>query len=198
MNQKILHLATLTLVGFPLVGWLILILTGGPAFSEMFRIEQPLVNQVFIGLAIGVVTGWGAWLIIQSKAMDGVRAKYSRQIGQFNLSPLQIVYVSLCAGVGEEILFRGVIQPFLGIWITAILFVAIHGYLNPKNKKLFYYGVYMTLVIALIGFFAEKTGLYSAMVAHTVIDVVLLIQITKQERNETLARENALTDDNGV
>lgn len=196
-NQRIIYLATITLVGFPLVGWLILILAGGPPFVELFRVDTPLIYQVIVGLAIGTVTGWGAWIIIQHEAMVAMRQKYSRQIGQFKLTPLQIIYVSLCAGVGEEILFRGVIQPYLGIWITAVLFVAIHGYLNPKNKMLFFYGLYMTLVIALIGLLAEDVGLYTAMIAHAAIDVVLLIKMTKQERDETLDPENALTDDNG-
>lgn len=197
MNKKIIHLATLTLIGFPLIGWVILIFTGGPPFLELFRIDYPLYKQIIVGMVIGAAAGGLAWLIIQSKIMDGVRQKYSRQIGQFNLSPLQIIYLSACAGIGEEILFRGVIQPYLGIWITAVFFVAIHGYLNPLNKSLFIYGVYMTAVIALIGLFAEEMGLYTAMAAHTAIDLVLLFKMTKRENDETLSRPSAFTDDNG-
>lgn len=197
MNQKIIHLATLTLIGFPLVGWVILWLAGGPPFSDLFKIEQPVVQQLSVGVATGVVTGWLAWVIIRSRPMKSVRLKYADVIREFNLTPFQILYISLCAGIGEEILFRGVIQPYLGIWITAIIFVAIHGYLNPFNWKLFLYGVYMTLAIALIGFFAERFGLYSAMAAHAVIDIILLHQMSKMEVSETIEHENALTEENG-
>lgn len=197
MNQKIIHLATLTLVGFPIIGWLINWLAGGPPFRELFFIEAPLYVQLSIGAVTGAVTGGFAWMIIRSKPMASVRKKYAGIISQFNLSPLQIIYISLCAGIGEEILFRGVIQPHLGIWYTAILFVAIHGYLNPFDRKLFIYGVYMTLVIGLIGYFAKSLGLYSAMAAHTVIDVILLHQMSKMGVPETIEHENTLTEENG-
>jgi len=197
MNQKILHLATLTLIGFPLIGWVILWLLDGPPFSRLFAITSPLILQIVVGLAIGFVSGGLAWLIIRSAYMEPVRHKYGNLIREFNLSPMQIVYISLCAGIGEEILFRGVIQPYLGIWITAILFVAIHGYLNPFDTRLFVYGVYMTLVIALIGYFSDQLGLYSAMAAHTAIDIVLLYQMSRMSFSETIEPENSFTGDNG-
>ena len=197
MNQKIIHLATLTLIGFPMIGWVINWLAGGPPFRELFFIQAPLLQQLSIGIATGIVSGWLAWVIIQSKAMQAVRQKYAGIIRQFNLSPLQILYISLCAGIGEEILFRGVIQPYLGIWYTAILFVAIHGYLNPFDRKLFLYGVYMTLVIAVIGYLTNRFGLYTAMAAHAVIDVILLYKMSKMEVHETIERENTFTEENG-
>lgn len=127
--------------------------------------------------------------------MEPVRNKYSNLIGSFELKPAHIIYISLCAGIGEEILFRGVIQPFLGIWITAILFVAIHGYLNPKNWRLIIYGVYLTLVIVVVGWQAKHFGLISAIAAHTVIDIVLLQQMSKPEENETHRSEFPFTGD---
>lgn len=36
------------------------------------------------------------------------------------------VFLALTAGVGEEILFRGVLQRWMGVWPQAILFVAAH------------------------------------------------------------------------
>lgn len=197
MNQKIIHLATLTLLGFPLIGWVILWLLDGPAFSGLFIVTSPLLQQIGIGLLMGFAAGWGAWMIIRSPYMQPVRQKYGNLIREFNLSPWQIVYISLCAGIGEEILFRGVIQPYLGIWITAVLFVAIHGYLNPFDTRLFFYGVYMTLVIALIGYFSDQIGLYSAMAAHTAIDIVLLYQMSRLSFAETIEPENSFTGDNG-
>lgn len=198
MNRKIIHLATLTLIGFPLIGALILWLAGGPPFIEMFKVTTPLLFQLPIGIAVGAFSGWGAWIIVRSPWMEPVRSKYTDLIGQLRLSPWQIVYISLCAGIGEEILFRGVIQPYLGVWITAILFVAIHGYLNPMNNRLFMYGLYMTMVIALIGFMTDLLGLYSAIIAHTVIDIILLQKMSKFERAETNDNEHSFTGEDRV
>ena len=193
MRNNILHLATLTLLGFPLIGWIILLVAGGPDFSTLLTIKSPLWQQVGIGLTTGTAAGFIAWWMIQSNWMTPVRDKYAGLIGMFRLKPWHVVYISLCAGIGEEILFRGVIQPYLGVWITAVLFVAIHGYLNPMDKRIFGYGLYMTLVIGLIGYQAEWFGLYTAMAAHTAIDVVLLGKMS-QRQTETLEQGFTLND----
>jgi len=197
MNKKILLLATLTLFGFPLVGWSIAWLVGGPSLSEIFVLQQPLLLQLAVGIATGLFTGWLAWQLIRQPFMDPVRHKYGDTLGAFKLNRLQIVYISLCAGIGEEILFRGIIQPHIGIWLTSILFVAIHGYLNPMNGRLFIYGIYMTLIIVVIGYFAETIGLYSAMAAHTVIDIILLHHMTKPILHETIHLENSFQGEKG-
>ncbi|TVR40529.1 MAG: CPBP family intramembrane metalloprotease [Cryomorphaceae bacterium] len=199
MRNNILHLATLTLLGFPLIGWIILLVAGGPDFYSLFAITSPLWQQLGIGLLTGTAAGFMAWRMIQSAWMTPLREKYAGFIGKFRLKPWQVVYISLCAGIGEEILFRGVIQPYLGIWITAVLFVAIHGYLNPMDKRVFVYGLYMTLVIGLIGYQTEWFGLYTAMAAHTAIDVVLLgkmskIQTETQHSGFTLNDEDEPSD----
>ena len=84
--------------------------------------------------------------------------------------------MSFAAGVGEEILFRGAIQPFIGVWPTAIGFVAIHGYLNPMNLKMSIYGILMVVVSAGIGYLFKYEGLYAAITAHFLIDLVLFIK----------------------
>lgn len=194
MNRQIIILATLTLVGFPFVGWILLWLLDGPAFYTLLVPSDRLWLELPIGAALGLVSGWTAWLLVKSPLMDPVRDKYGNLIQQFDLSPLQMVYVSLCAGIGEEILFRGVIQPYLGIWITAIFFVAIHGYLNPFNRRLFLYGAFMTLVIAAIGYLAQEMGLYGAMLAHALIDLILLWKLTRQGQTETQGEESSFME----
>ena len=82
------------------------------------------------------------------------------------------------AGFGEEILFRACIQQYWGIWITAIFFVAIHGYLNPKDWRLSIYGLFMTFIIVIIGYMYQFFGLWSAIFAHFAIDLYLLKKLT--------------------
>jgi len=185
-----MHLGTLTLIGFPIIGWVILWLTNGPSMSEVLAIGPNPGRQIIVGIASGVVFGWAAWLIIRSPLLRNVRTKYSSLIRDMRLSPWQMLYISLCAGIGEEIFFRGVLQPLMGIWITAIIFVGIHGYLNFMNWRLFIYGAFMTGVIAIIGFFAEYFGLYTAMISHAAIDMVLLYQMSKLENEESVPVEH--------
>ena len=64
-------------------------------------------------------------------------------------------------------------QYYAGIWITSIVFIAIHGYLNPKNWRLSIYGLYMTAVIVGLSYLFEELGMIFAISAHFAIDLFL-------------------------
>ena len=131
-----------------------------------------------MGVFTGTVAGLLAWALITSNYLRPVLDKYGGMVKALELRMWQIVLVSICAGVGEEIFFRGMMQNYFGVWITAVFFVAIHGYLSYKDRKILVYGVFMTLVIAFIGWLDMRFGLTSAMLAHTMIDVVLFYKLT--------------------
>ena len=66
----------------------------------------------------------------------------------------------------------------LGVWFTAILFVLLHGYLNPFDLSLTVYGIYMVLVIGVLGLMTEYFGILTAIIAHTLIDIILLRELS--------------------
>lgn len=138
-----------------------------------------ILLQIPIGAAIGLIGAFFAQKLVEAPFMEKVNSGYINAFGGFRLDMNEIVLVSLCAGVGEEILFRGAMQPLVGVIFTSVFFVAIHGYLNPKNWRLSVYGIYMTAVIIGIGYASEFLGLVTAIVAHTVIDIYLLIHLQK-------------------
>jgi hypothetical protein len=113
------------------------------------------------------------------------KQKYHELINNWTWTNEGIIFISICAGVGEELLFRAGIQPFLGLWPTAFIFVLIHGYLNPWNWRISIYGSVMVLYIAVLGFLFEKAGILSAMVAHAAFDAILLFfMVRKKHENE--------------
>lgn len=183
-RSLILLLATVTLVGFPIVGWVIQLLVGEESLLALNWQWEGWPWKVALGIGLGTLIGLGAWAIINSKLLQPVREQYGDVIQSLGLNWLEVIYISLCAGVGEEILFRGVVQPHLGIWITAIGFVAIHGYLNPFNWRVCIYGTYLTLAIAGLGFITESMGLLPAITAHVVIDIILLGVLSFTKRKE--------------
>lgn len=167
------------------MGLLTLLGMGGLALIADFTTEKvdlaaaiighgPFWQQVFFGVITGLIAGKMATWIVGARFMTPVRLKYARIFKGLTLSTSQIWFVSYCAGVGEELLFRGAIQPFIGIPITSVLFVAIHGYLDPRNWRLMIYGIWMSLVIAWVGWMSDAFGLVSAIIAHMLIDVVIL------------------------
>ncbi|MDQ3536108.1 MAG: CPBP family intramembrane metalloprotease, partial [Bacteroidota bacterium] len=100
----------------------------------------------------------------------------------FNLNYFNIILVSLCAGIGEEIFFRAALQPIIGIWPTAIIFVILHCYINPRNWRISIYGFFMIIIMLGIGYLYETVGLISVMVAHTVIDIILFYMLMNKRK----------------
>ncbi len=177
-------LGLFTLLGLGGLGLYIIRQSEGVNFLEMLRGNYSLWTQGGIGLLYGLIASFAAWGLIRMPFMEPVEAKYRTLIGSIRIGWGDILFLSICAGVGEELLFRGGIQPHLGVWPTAILFVALHGYLNPMDWRVSVYGAFMTVAIAIIGKLYIHVGAVSAFVAHAVIDVVLLraLKIAYEER----------------
>ena len=177
-------LGLFTLFGFSAIGGVIIYFFIGVPFGSVFQHGIEWFFQIPIGLAYGAFAGWLGWLIVKSKMLEKTRKFYTGIIRELNLNIHEIIFISFCAGVGEEILFRAAVQYFLGIWVTAVLFVAIHGYLHPKNWRISVYGTFMVFVIAGIGYLFDYPGLISAISAHFAIDVVLLWFLTNYIEKE--------------
>ncbi len=167
-------LALSTLLFFGGGGMALLILVQGRDPLHALFGDGDILLDIVLGLASGLLIAVVAWGIISTRMMQGVREHYCRMIGPLIGSRWQRIWISICAGVGEEIFFRGALQHWLGIPITAILFVAIHGYLDPRDLRISTYGIFMTLGMLLLGVMAERYGLLGPMIAHTIIDIVLL------------------------
>lgn len=172
-----------TMYAYPLIGWAILLLFA-PNVKMIDLIDRglPLIQQVVIGLLFGAA----AYLVIHALIFSGWLSSLTYDIAKISekLNWVQIVFLSLAAGFGEEILFRVSLQHFFGIWPTAIFFVAIHGYLSLSNYKIFIYGVFMTIVSAGFGFLNADKGIFTAITAHAVIDLFIfsVLKITGSER----------------
>ncbi len=183
MNKRKLYgIGLLTLLGFPLVGITIVGIVEDNPFKFTFGWKDNWLPALLAGLAYGLFAGWVAWLIINTRFMAPVKQKYGHLIALFRMKLPDILFLSLAAGIGEEFLFRGVLQAYFGIWITAVVFVAIHGYLNPMDKRITAYGIFMTLTIAGMGYLTEHLGILSAMAAHFVIDLILFYKLSKLKK----------------
>jgi len=172
-------LAAGSLLLFTTAGWGIMQYFGPVSLSESFEGSSSFLVQVIYGLFLGIILGVAAWLLINQPFLSETKLFFGDIISPWKLNWLEIVFVSACAGIGEEILFRGGIQPLLGIGWTSFLFVLIHGYLNPFNVRLTVYGVFMVGAIALLGVATVHFGLTVAVVAHTIIDIILLHMLSK-------------------
>lgn len=85
------------------------------------------------------------------------------------LSTPQIVLVSVAAGIGEELLFRGWLQPVAG-WLPASL---AFGLAHVAGARMLAFGVWATLMGLVLGALALSTGgLLAPVTAHACYDVL--------------------------
>jgi membrane protease YdiL (CAAX protease family) len=190
----LMRLALATLIGMPLIAIVV------DRFSDTVNLQLAITGdgnysmQLLWGAIAGLGIAVGAHLLIASPLLNEVNTSYARLLGRFRLTFSEILLISLCAGVGEEMLFRGAVQPFLGIPIASVLFVAIHGYLNPRDWRLSVYGIFMTAGIALLGYLCHTRGLLSAIVGHTLIDVYLLLYMQHTAKSIPVTHNPDLID----
>lgn len=184
------------------MGMLTLLIFGvGGALIIHFGQERPIGQVVWgrggwwwqlgAGLVVGTLMGWLAWLVASSRVVKPAIMRYVVRIGPLMERPADRLFISVCAGVGEELFFRGMVQHWLGIPLTAVLFVAIHGYLDPRNWRLCLYGLALTVIMVVLGLWAEVYGLLGPIAAHAAIDVVLLWQLRQEWCRSEEAERNA-------
>jgi uncharacterized protein len=174
MSRTVFLLGISTLILFGLAGFAIIYFFHDRTFFEILFWGEALWVQLIAGVIYGIISAFIALGIINQPFFNKEKIYYSKLFSGLNLNLPGIIFISLCAGIGEEILFRGALQPLLGLWLTSIIFVAIHGYLNPLNWRVSIYGAAMVFIIAGMGYLFETIGLISAMTAHAVFDFILL------------------------
>ncbi len=106
------------------------------------------------------------------------------------LGPLELILISICAGVGEELLFRGWMMSWIagghdGVWSPATIAGLIgssiaFGLVHPITKL---YVVLASLMGVYFGILVITSGnLMIAIVAHAVYDAAQLILTARRER----------------
>ena len=128
-------------------------------------------ERLLLSLALGV--GLGVAVVLLTPVFVQ-RAAWARAL-QAELGPIakafserDITLVALMSGVGEELFFRGAMQPVLGLLLTSAIFGALH----TGPKRVFLPWTLWAFVMGLLfGWIAEFTGvLWGPVVAHVYIN----------------------------
>ena len=173
----------ITLVIFPLLAWPILYFTDRH-FFDLFTIENDQFLSIFSFLSIGIFFGLAVIWISEHPYFEDSLSKYTKILINFKITIWRAFYLSVCAGVGEEIFFRGALQPLLGIVLTAFFFVAIHGYFSIKDWKVSFFALLLTGFIIILGWSAREFSLWHAIAGHFSYDFVLLLYLYKTSSND--------------
>lgn len=182
-----LHAAVLSTLVCGGLGWIGIVFLQKRNFLSVLM-GSPLggsqIVPILAGLLYGSVFGVLAWLMVRQPFMMGVTRRYVALTSAIRGLPT-IVVVSLFAGVGEEVLFRGVLQYWLGVIGTAFLFVLVHGYFSLREWRLSLYGLFLFLGMIPLGLTASHWGLVGPIVAHAVIDVILFSAFSAMRQTDT-------------
>ena len=102
----------------------------------------------------------------QSRSINEV----SQQLLANVTNPGAAVALALAAGIGEEILFRGALQPRLGIFAAALLFAVLHTQyaISLASLEIFILGL-------ALGLLRKRAGVTGAIIAHAGYDLILLM-----------------------
>ena len=168
-KRKLILLGILTLFMAP-IGWAI-------AFFPDLSVFLELNKDHTIPIILGFILGVGSACFIHLYATIDENAPHISDqlelVSSLKLNIFECVFLAFCAGFGEEMLFRGGIQHWLGPIITSVLFVAIHGYLDPRKWHVMKYGTMVLIFILAISLLKDKLGIWFCVSAHFFYDFVL-------------------------
>lgn len=161
-----------------------------PLADQVARWGAPLAWAVARGLLITLpmlAVFW--WLMHWDRPMlQRLREQVQWLIGEMfpDASLAQFALVALLAGVGEELLFRGVIQWLLGQWTTPVAGLVIasllFGAAHALSKLYFLFATLIGLCFGWLVLYYQD--LVAPMVAHSVYDFVALVYISRICRSQ--------------
>jgi membrane protease YdiL (CAAX protease family) len=173
LNEILFQDVLMVVVAFLGIG--LAIRRSGQQSLERLGLRLPMVKDIAWGIGIGVllygvllvlVAIWQVFVPLEQIQEQNAAAQ---QIAQsFNTLPLAFA-LSLAAGVSEEILFRGAVQPVFGLIWTSVLFVLIHSQytLTPATLIIF--------VISLgFGLLRQRQSTTASIIAHFTYNFIQL------------------------
>jgi len=136
----------------PTTGQAVFALVAGAAFVGLMSV---------INLYIGDVWRWMGWPETSEK-----------EFGQFMksaINPIGAIVIGATAGLGEELIFRGVLQPRMGILLANLLFTAMHAAQYNFDALLSVF-----IVGLLLGIVRKYSNTTTSAVIHGLYDFILI------------------------
>jgi len=178
-------------VGLAFIGGL---LTGVPAAGSLNRSD--ILEPATWAAALTITLPMFALLYLERRS----RTVWLRELWHLSselLGPVvvrvtfaELVVVSLFAGFGEELLFRGFLQSWLGghgllvaLIVPNVLFGVLHWISRSYAVCSFCIGLYFSCLLD----FADSVNLTALIIAHSLYDLVALLCLAQEMRQEDAA-----------
>lgn len=181
-STNLLMLSVVSAGVYFLLSYLIFYFFQGTSLAGAFDYDISVSNQLIIGIMAGGAAAGGITFIMNRPPVSKVLHDFYivEIISNTRLTAFDRTQASLFAGVGEELLFRGALQPLLGVWLTSVIFVGLHGYFKFQSLGHIAFGLMMFGLSVLLGYLFEYVGLIAAMSAHAAYDMIMLYVVQKK------------------
>jgi hypothetical protein len=171
----VLLYSTLSLVG--------LAIAAGRGELDLYRpLGESTTRWLLISPALGI--GIGLIMVVLSRLLvryfrwaQLLHTSFRDLLGQ--LSGSEIIILAVASAVGEELLFRGALMPWIGLWPQAVIFALLH--IGPGARFLPWTGLALLMGL-LFGWLVHLTGdLGAPIAAHFTINYLNLKYIARTE-----------------
>ena len=159
-----------------------LVIAAGRGNPDVYRVDASADTYwLLVGPAIGAALGLGI------VALTRVATRYFQWARDLHssfhdlLGPLtgrEILILALASSIGEEVLFRGALLPWMGVWLQGLVFALLH--VGPGKRFLPWTLSAFVLGVA-FGWLAVWTGnLGGPIAAHFAINFLNLRYIVRE------------------
>jgi hypothetical protein len=142
--------------------------------EPLFSREQ-LLLRAGTGASIGAaLAALNAFLVSRLSVFARVRRLAHHAVEGIEPRWHTMVVLALSAGIGEEIFFRGALDPVVGRWFTALGFVILHGAIRFRDRNGLAFAVFLYAASVGLSMLNTWKGLECAISAHAAYDLTML------------------------
>ena len=174
-------LGWITLLIFPSIGLWLLWYFEDVSVIEVLELDDIFTPRLLLGIEFGLIYGILVLAVAQLDFVKEMSSHQERMLRSLKLNWGDIIFMSFCAAIGEEILFRAGIQNWLGPWLTSFMFIAVHGYFNPLSLKKSILGFILFPFILIIAYGYDILGLWFCIGAHFTYDLLMFQGVLKSK-----------------
>lgn len=147
--------------------------------DRSFALGDSVLLSLLLGLLAAVVTVAAGLAVYRLVPLMRRIAGELAPLVVDRMSGADLVLLSIFSGVGEEVFFRGAVQPEFGLTIAALAFGLVH--IGPDRRYLVW-TAWAVLAGFLLGFlYRFSGGLLAPVIAHTVHNAAMFL-IWKRSR----------------
>ena len=160
-----------------------LLIAAGRGDPNLFTVDDPGARYLIAGPVLGAILGLAVVALTRAATRRFDWAKDLHASFHDLLGPLtgkEIAILAVASSIGEEMLFRGALMPWMGVWLQALVFALLH--VGP-GKRFLPWTLSALVMGLLFGFLAIETrSLGGPIAAHFAINYVNLRYIVRDRR----------------